>query len=114
MLSAQRAVPSPENDQAWADLQRRTALAWYQDAAITIDYLESRDDFDASKVGLAGFSFGAYQGGIPLAIENRFTTAVLISGGAPYWDAPHPMYDSVNYLPRVTLPVLMINGRHDQ
>ena len=33
--------------------------------------------------------------------------------GAPYWDPPHPMYDPINYMPRVTQPVLMINGRHD-
>jgi len=33
--------------------------------------------------------------------------------GTPYWGARHPMTDPVNYLPRVTIPALMINGRND-
>jgi dienelactone hydrolase len=110
---AQRYVEVPDDKAAEDDLLRRVALAWYEDAATTIDYLESREDINADKVGLAGFSYGAYRSALVLATENRFTTAVLISGGAPYWQAPHPMYDPINYFPRVTLPVMMINGRYD-
>lgn len=111
--TAQRYVEVPDDRDAEDDLLRKVALAWYEDAATTIDYLESREDINAAKVGLIGFSYGAYRGVLVLATENRFTTAVLISGGAPYWDPPHPMYDPINYMPRVTQPVLMINGRHD-
>ena len=92
---------------------RRVALAWYEDVATTIDYLEARADFDATRVAFMGMSYGAYRSPIILALEDRISTAVLISGGAPYWEAPHPMYDPVNYLPRVLQPVMMINGRHD-
>ncbi len=113
-LSAQRFQKWPEEGSAArADFMRRAALSWYEDAATTIDYLESRDDLDTTKIGFLGNSYGAYMSSIFLAIERRLSAAVLIAGGTPYWGAAHPMADTVNYLPRITMPVLMINGRYD-
>jgi len=112
--TAQRYQPFPTNDSPEsADFARKVAMTWYEDVATTIDYLESREDIDSEHLGFIGNSWGGYRSAIVLAIEKRFKAAALIAGGAPYWPQPHPMYDPNNYFPRMTLPVLMINGRND-
>ena len=93
--------------------QRSSALAWRRDVGITLDYLETRGDIDASHAGFLGISIGAVGQGIVLAIEPRLKAAVLISGGVDRLNALDPMADLVNYAPRITSPVLMINGRMD-
>src|SRR5699024_3376040 len=53
-------------------------------------------------------------GTILLATEPRIKAGVLISGGIQlFYDTLHPMTDIVNYAPRITTPVLMLNGRYD-
>ncbi len=47
-----------------------------------------------------------------LAAESRLKTAILVSGGFPYRELP-PESDIVNYVSRITLPILMVNGRYD-
>lgn len=111
--TAQRYTPFPKDPAAIADRDRRTALAWHEDAAIAIDYLETREDIDASGVGYVGTSSGAINGPIVLSMEQRFSAAILIAGGIPHSRLRHPMYDPINYAPRVSIPVLMVNGRYD-
>jgi cephalosporin-C deacetylase-like acetyl esterase len=81
----------------------------------SIDYLETRDDIDPDRLAYCGMSAGATLGPFVLAVEDRFKAAVLISGGFLPWDlvAQIPTLDPVNYAPRVTTPVLMINGEID-
>lgn len=83
-----------------------------KDIRRTIDYLETRGDIDASRVAFCGVSLGAQLGPVYLAIEPRFRTGVLFSGGFETWDIP-PEGDPVNFAPRVRTPVLMVNGRQD-
>jgi formylglycine-generating enzyme required for sulfatase activity/dienelactone hydrolase len=83
-----------------------------KDIRRTIDYLETRGDIDASRVAFYGVSLGAQLGPVYLAIEPRFRTGVLFSGGFETWDIP-PEGDPVNFAPRVRTPVLMVNGRQD-
>ncbi len=47
-----------------------------------------------------------------LALEDRFKAAVVTVAGLRHQTA-QPEADPFNYLPRVTLPVLMLNGRYD-
>jgi pimeloyl-ACP methyl ester carboxylesterase len=47
-----------------------------------------------------------------LALEKRFRTAIFYSGGFTYRTLP-PEMDAANYVSRVTMPVLMLSGRHD-
>jgi hypothetical protein len=89
----------------------------------SIDYLETRaKDFDASAIGFYGFSWGASHGVRALAVEDRIKAAVLVDGGLP----PRGSFESTNrdpferserdpihYLPRITIAVLMLNGRYD-
>jgi eukaryotic-like serine/threonine-protein kinase len=77
-----------------------------------VDYLMSRGDVDRERLVYYGLSWGAVLGPIPLALEPRLRTAVLVSGGL-YWMPLRPEADPANFLPRVTQPVLMINGQYD-
>jgi DNA-binding winged helix-turn-helix (wHTH) protein/formylglycine-generating enzyme required for sulfatase activity/dienelactone hydrolase len=104
----------PTEASAAADRERRIPLQWQHDLSATIDYLESRPDMDAERIGYFGVSRGAsFAGAINLAIEGRIDAAVLASGGAWIHSPLHPMIDLINYAPRITIPVLMLSGRYD-
>jgi pimeloyl-ACP methyl ester carboxylesterase len=45
-------------------------------------------------------------------VEPRFTAAVLNVGGLPP-TLRQPEVDAINFVTRVTIPTLMINGEHD-
>jgi tRNA A-37 threonylcarbamoyl transferase component Bud32/dienelactone hydrolase len=91
---------------------RQISIQRGQDVRRTIDYLEKRPDIDRSRIAFYGVSLGAQLGPVYLAIEPRFRTGVLLSGGFETWDIP-PETDPVNFAPRVKQPVLMVNGRDD-
>ena len=49
-----------------------------------------------------------------LALEKRIKTAVLDAGGfEPVKKPPPSEFDAINYVPRVKMPILMLNGRYD-
>ncbi len=91
---------------------REVSIQRGQDIRRTIDYLASRTDVDASRIAFYGLSLGAQLGPVYLAIEPRFRTGVLLSGGFETWTIP-PETDPVHFAPRVRQPVLMVNGRED-
>ena len=86
-------------------------IKWIKDLSRTIDYLETRPDFDAGKIGLYTHSWGGVIGAIIPAVEDRVRLCVHVLGG--FWGKALPEADQVNYLPRVTVPVLMMNGKYD-
>ena len=92
--------------------ERERVMRWPKDLGQTIDYLETRPDIDARKVGFYGLSSGAYYGIAFLALEHRIKTAALSSGGLSLRPQPRET-DAWNYAPRVHIPVLMVNGRDD-
>jgi pimeloyl-ACP methyl ester carboxylesterase len=51
-------------------------------------------------------------GGIMPAVEKRIKVSVLNVGGM-VMNKSLPEADQLNYLPRVTQPTLMLNGKHD-
>jgi len=91
---------------------RDHVIAWSNDLGRSIDYLESRPDIDQSKLAYEGYSRGAALGAVLPAVEDRFKVLVLI---APGFDMNKrlPEIDAINFAPRVTAPVLMLNGRFD-
>ena len=56
-------------------------------------------------------SYGALVTTHVLLFENRFKAAILYVGGAA--STIPPMSDGKNYLTRLTIPVLMLNGKQD-
>lgn len=85
---------------------------WVQDVSRAIDYLETRGDIDAGSLGYFGYSWGGRMGPIILATEPRFDLGMLISGGLAHGRGL-PEVDQINYVTRVTQPVLMLNGLRD-
>lgn len=92
-------------------------IARRQDLGQALDYLASRPDVEADKIGYLGLSFGASAALPLLAVEQRFKAAVLISGGVPPPGGPLtpriPLMDVASHAARISIPVRMINGLYD-
>ena len=86
-------------------------IKWVKDFSRSIDYLETRTDIDTSKLGFMGWSWGGEVGGIIPAVEERLKVSILYVGG--FSGKAYPEADIINYLPRITIPVLMLNGKYD-
>jgi hypothetical protein len=85
-----------------------------KDLSRTIDYLLTRPDaVNAEAIGYYGYSWGAAHAVRALAVENRIKAAVLVDGGLLEGPFERPERDPVHYLPRITIPVLMLNGIYD-
>ncbi len=92
----------------WRDLMIHAA----KDLRRTVDYLETRQDIDAQKLAYSGISMGAAVGPIMTAVEQRFRASILFGGGLYSLQQP-PEAEAFHFVPRVKVPTLMINGRHD-
>ena len=92
---------------------REHVLQWNQDLGRSLDYLETRSEVDVGRFGYYGMSWGGRNAGVALAIEERFGAAVLnVPGLSPM--PTQPVVDAFNFLPRIKIPVLMMNGEYDQ
>jgi dienelactone hydrolase len=78
----------------------------------SVDYLETRSDIDKGRLAYCGFSWGGRLSNIVPAVEDRLKASVVILGGLPYWKR-RPEADEINYVSRVKVPTLMLNGRYD-
>ena len=97
----------------YAERFRLQQRHWREELGRTIDYLSTREDIDAGKLGWFGVSFGADTMLPLLAVEKRIGAAVLYSGGTGLRSGLPVSEQAYNYLPRVSQPVLMLNGRWD-
>jgi predicted esterase len=83
-----------------------------QDLRRCVDYLQTRDDMDLSKLTYVGLSYGGLTGPIMIATEPRFKTGILLLGGV--CACPRlPSADPAEFATHVKIPILMLNGRHD-
>ena len=93
---------------------RELLVHWRRDLGRTLDYLETREDIDAEKIGYFGLSLGATYAPNFLAVEERIRAAVLVGAGLePSFLDYSPEINPINFAPRVEMPVLMISGRND-
>jgi len=90
---------------------RQLLSYWTVDTSRTIDYLQSREEFNKENIFYTGMSYGALVTTHVLLFENRFKAAILYVGGAA--STIPPMSDGKNYLTRLSIPVLMLNGKQD-
>ena len=101
-------VDSPDGTIAHRD----QTLRWAREMRRSMDYASTRPEIDTTRFAYVGTSWGGRMAGVMLAIEPRFRAAVLNVPGLSM--APlRPEEDAVNFLPRVTLPVLMLSGKYD-
>jgi predicted Ser/Thr protein kinase len=92
--------------------RRDDMIRWTQDISRTIDYLETRPDIDASRIGYYALSGGAVFGPVFTAVEPRIKASILLGGGLipiPF----RPETDPALFAPRSRTPTLMINGHDD-
>jgi eukaryotic-like serine/threonine-protein kinase len=87
-------------------------IAWAKDLSRSLDYLETRPDIRRDALAYLGLSWGSGVAPVMLAVENRFKVAILESGGLEFSRAL-PEADQLNFVSRVRIPVLMVNGRYD-
>lgn len=87
-------------------------IMWAKDLSRTIDYLETRDDIDATRIGYYGLSWGGTMGAIMPAVEPRIKTNILYVAGINFQQTL-PEADPVNYVGRVRQPTLILNGELD-
>ena len=85
---------------------------WVKDLSRSIDYLETRSDIASEKLAYFGFSWGGFLGAIIPAIEKRIKTSILVVAGLAF-ERALPEVEPIHYLPRVTSPLLMLNGKYD-
>jgi formylglycine-generating enzyme required for sulfatase activity/dienelactone hydrolase len=93
--------------------RRDHEIAWAKDLGRSLDYLETRQDIDSTKVAYFGDSAGGAEGAHLPAVEKRIKAVILASGGFQPTIHYLPEVDPFNFAPRVTVPVLMLNGRYD-
>jgi tRNA A-37 threonylcarbamoyl transferase component Bud32/dienelactone hydrolase len=83
-----------------------------KDFSRVIDYLETRPDFSSDKLAYYGLSWGGAMGLIIPAVEDRLRVNVLIVGGLPS-SKRRPEVDEINFISRIKIPTLMLNGKYD-
>ena len=94
-------------------LRRETVVDWSKDLGRALDYAQTRPDIDKTRIGYLGVSQGAADGVILATIDDRLKAVVLLDGGFFQQQSPPPGLDQVDFAPRLTKPVLMVNGRYD-
>lgn len=88
-------------------------IKWGKDYRRAIDYIESRDDMDISNLSYLGFSWGGYMSNILLAIDDRVKNSALYVAGLCFQRSKKEV-EAYHYTSRITIPVLMLNGKFDQ
>jgi serine/threonine protein kinase/dienelactone hydrolase len=85
------------------------------DVMRVVEYLQTRDDIDPSRIGYIGGSSGAKKTPMMLSVVESLRVGVMVAGGATRTgpDSGLPAGDPFNYAPDVRQPVLMLNGEND-
>jgi dienelactone hydrolase len=126
VLMSGRAVAVPiykytyeRSDAAWTSswpVPTRAYTTWMQqvvtDARRTLDYLETRSDLAGNQVAYYGVSWGARLAPLTIALDSRIRAGVMLMGGLGS-SAPVPEADPFHFVPRVRMPILMVNGEKD-
>jgi dienelactone hydrolase len=90
---------------------RDLTIEQVKDLRRSIDYLETRSDIDPNAIAYFGHSWGGTSGPAALAHEPHIKAAILYLGFV--FPGLEPEIDSINALPRVKVPTLLLNGEFD-
>ena len=83
------------------------------DVQRSLDYLATRADIDMDRLAYLGVSMGAAEGAIYATLAQDRLKTVLFYDGGYFLDKPPTGGDQADFVPRLKLPVLMVNGRFD-
>ena len=100
------------SSRTWGSTYKDHMIMWSKDLGRTIDYLESRQEFDIQKLAYYGLSGGACHGAVLPAVEDRFKAVIMLGGGFYNIICPSEV-DQINFAPRMNHPALMLNGKYD-
>jgi dienelactone hydrolase len=78
-----------------------------------VDYLETREDFDADKFAVWGASWGGILCSQVAAIDKRVKTLILYISSNAFIDKEFPEWSGINFVPRIKIPTLMLEGKYD-
>jgi dienelactone hydrolase len=91
---------------------RETLVQESKDLGRSLDYLETRAEFDRNRIAYMGESMGAALGVNLTGVEPRFKAVIFLDGGY-FSEKPLPGTDQADFVPRIKAPALMISGRFD-
>ena len=91
---------------------RDHVVMWAKDLRRAIDYLETRSEVSTARLAYYGVSWGGAMGGVMPAVEPRIKVSALYVAGLDF-ERARPEVDPINFIPRIRIPTLMINGRYD-
>jgi tRNA A-37 threonylcarbamoyl transferase component Bud32/dienelactone hydrolase len=83
-----------------------------KDIRRSIDYLETRQEIDTQKLAYLGVSWGGCYGALIPAVEDRLKVSIVYAGGLSR--ITQPEVDPINYVTRVKIPTLMLQGIYDR
>ena len=83
-----------------------------QDYKRTLDYIESRNDFNFNKMSYFGYSWGSTTSNYLLAIDDRIKAAVICVGGLMLQKSKKEV-EAHYYIRRIKTPILHIIGKED-
>ena len=99
----------------WAnesDEYKDTMIKIGKDFKRSIDFIESRNEFDTNYLSYMGYSWGSVMSNILLAIDDRVTSAFICAGGLQVQKSK-PEVDPAYYTRRITIPIMHITGKQD-
>lgn len=92
---------------------REQVINWVTDLSRGLDYLQTREDIDASKI--AYYDISLEQLALVPAIEPRYRSVVFVGIGMPsLWLNAIPEANPINFAPHIRAPKLMLHGRYDE
>ena len=96
---------------AFRDLMVRHAT----ELRMGMDMLGTRPDIDTTRLAYVGISWGAGSRLVFAGVDQRYKAVVLIGGGIDERVQPTlPEAANFNFVPRIRVPTLMVNGRQDE
>src|SRR5207248_1801746 len=94
---------------------REKVVNWITDIRRGLDYLETRDDLNTSRIALFGISAGARTGLILAAVESRYRSIFFLGSGLrKAYVQLIPEANPINFAPHIKPPKMMFQGRYDE
>jgi len=95
-----------------SNFYRDHVVMWAKDLRRGVDYLETRPEVATARLAYYGASWGGAMGGLMPAVEPRIRVSALYVAGLDF-ERARPEVEPINFIPRIQIPTLMINGRYD-
>ncbi len=113
-------IDRPRTSQTEAPDSRTSEYADYVIGRVTelrrgLDYLQTRGDIDSSRITFEADSAGIWAGVILCAVDNRYRSVMFVGSGVKSREVTDaPAANRINFMPRISAPKLMLQGRYDE